>query len=546
MLKIKSPSRKSTESNPVKDAGEVTSRVNALLDTGKYADAYPLLERLTTLQNQSTSLHVTAGLVALQLERTSDAVSHFQEALGIDPDHFDAGYNLALVQMMNGEWDEALSCLLHLRRLQPQNASLLNDIAVIWTEKGNLGRALASYARAMKADADNSNTRNNAMDLCLQNDLIRHGLKLLKRQQESQSTGPTTHAEINRWVQILEDASERQGDDSLSDIESICQISDPITDHMRIACFASQATFIKDVMDDFATNSEVRYFKGETVDQMRELMEWADIAWFEWCDSFLIEATKLSKTCKIICRLHSYEAFTDMPSQVDWSKVDHLVFVNQSVQEIFRQQVKVEIPTSVIYNGVNLNRYCIPRDQQPSKKIASVGYINYKKNPALLLYCFKKIHEYDSEYSLHIAGTYQDSRIQLYIDHFLKQNPLPVCFEGWVEDMPAWYADKGYVISTSLFESFHYSIAEGMASGLMPLIHNWYGADYLYPREYLFSDPDDCMRLLRQLESGDQTAKREINRKYITERFNQDDKHAELLGLMNKLAREEAHTLVKG
>jgi len=195
---------------------------------------------------------------------------------------------------------------------------------------------------------------------------------------------------------------------------------------------------------------------------------------------------------------------------------------------------------------VNLERFTIPQGKQRSKKIASVGYINYKKNPALLLYCFKKIHEYDSEYSLHIAGQHQDSRIQLYFDHFLRKNPLPVYFDGWVEDMPSWYADKGYVISTSLFESFHYSIAEGMASGLLPLIHDWYGADFLYPRDYLFSDPGVCLELLRQLEKSDIRERRQTNRQYIARRYNQNDKVSELMALIEGLARQPIAAQTKG
>ena len=131
------------------------------------------------------------------------------------------------------------------------------------------------------------------------------------------------------------------------------------------------------------------------------------------------------------------------------------------------------------------DKFTIPSNKKYGKRICSIGYINYKKNPALLLYCFKAIHDYDSSYRFHIAGTHQDPRIQIYFDHLLPKLNIPVSFDGWVEDVPGYLRDKDYVISTSLFESFHYSIAEGMASGLLPLIHDWFGASYLYPEEYL-------------------------------------------------------------
>jgi len=103
--------------------------------------------------------------------------------------------------------------------------------------------------------------------------------------------------------------------------------------------------------------------------------------------------------------------------------------------------------------------------------------------------------------------------------------------------MPSWYDDKDFVISTSLFESFHYSIAEGMASGLLPLIHNWYGARNLYPGKYLFDDPDQCLDLLKQLESSDRKKMQTENRQLILNRYNQVDKSEEISDLVRQVMR---------
>ena len=202
------------------------------------------------------------------------------------------------------------------------------------------------------------------------------------------------------------------------------------------------------------------------------------------------------------------------------------------------------VPKTVIHNGVDTDRFTIPENKTYGKKIASVGYIYYKKNPALLLYCFKKIYEYDPEFTFHIAGLYQDPRIKLYFDNFLEESPLPIEFCGWVKDMPEWYKDKDYVISTSLFESFHYSIAEGMASGLMPIIHNWYGAKHLYPEEHLFADPDACLELIKEFEKNDRCKQAQINRKFISNRYNLDDKFGQISRLMNKVIIEHSRKVV--
>ncbi|MDZ4722881.1 MAG: glycosyltransferase family 4 protein [candidate division Zixibacteria bacterium] len=313
----------------------------------------------------------------------------------------------------------------------------------------------------------------------------------------------------------------------------------PSLRNQKIAFFATHQMFLAEIISALSINNQVRLFEGTTVERMAALLDWADIAWFEWCDALLIQATHLPQKCKIVCRLHSYEAFTDMPSHVDWSKVDSLIFVNDSVRQLFEQQVSHEtrasLPLAVIHNGVDTAKFVIPHSKVLTKKIASVGYINYKKNPTLLLYCFKKIHEYDPGYSLYIAGSHQDPRIELYFQHFLQRNPLPIYFDGWIDDMPQWYRDKSFVISTSLFESFHYSIAEGMSCGLIPLIHDWYGADLLYPNEFLYSDPDDCLRLLQTIEKSDTAQTACDNRKFIQQRYSQNDKVREIEQLLSQL-----------
>ena len=68
-----------------------------------------------------------------------------------------------------------------------------------------------------------------------------------------------------------------------------------------------------------------------------------------------------------------------------------------------------------------------------------------------------------------------------------------VVFHGWVEDIPAWLDDKHFLLTTSVFESFGYGIAEAMAAGLKPLIHNFPGAARLYPSELTFNTVAQCV-----------------------------------------------------
>lgn len=542
MLRIQS--HQSTESGSLSELSveDLTQSANRLLQENNLGEAYPYLAQLARVNGDNPEVQLTAGLVAVKLDRPAEARDHFKRAVDSDPNDFNANYNLALVEVLLNQTREALARLRHLRRLHPDNSALLNDMAVIWSDNQRPGRALGAFSRALKINPNDSLTRNNAMKFCLDQNLLEPGRRILTQQQQTKGLTDLSKAEIHRWQEIIGSAAETTASETIPKIElsERKQLMD-----RKIAFFASQQTFLTDIMKELSLHNEVRVFQGQSLDDMRDMMAWADLAWFEWCDQHIIAATQLPSTCKVVCRLHSYEAFTDMPAKVNWDKVDHLLFVNESVREIFRQQVKTPVVTSVIHNGLDLSKYPLPVDKPLTKKIASVGYINYKKNPALLLYCFKKLHQHDPGFTLHVAGTHQDPRLKLYFDHFLSKNPLPVYFDGWVEDMPSWYADKSFVVSTSLFESFHYSIAEGMACGLIPLIHNWYGAGDLYPHGFLFNDPDDFVELMLRVQGGDVNRVRETNRQFIADHYALEDKTAEisvlLAGLFDETATNQSH-----
>lgn len=55
-------------------------------------------------------------------------------------------------------------------------------------------------------------------------------------------------------------------------------------------------------------------------------------------------------------------------------------------------------------------------------------------------------------------------------------------------DLPEWYAGVDFALSTSDFESFHFTIADGAAAGCTPIILPWEGADEIYPKEWVYAD----------------------------------------------------------
>ncbi len=536
----KAPGRQLETDN--KSHGKFIKNLNNLLENNQLAEALPILNTLAGQSPDDPELWVTAGLVALSLDKQDEASRSFELALKADPKNIDALYNSALLAMSQGLSDKAIEYFETIAAVNPEDANVYNDLAVTWIDKSNINKVKECFARAIELNPNYTQARKNAMEFAADHNQQEWGRQLLDRNRALPGVSDETVKDIKSWEDKIAPES---SDISVVAVRSDKAVTSDRITGKKIAFFANHKEFVKDIIKRLENdNNQIVEYSADSGQSMSELLNSVDLAWFEWCDNLVIEASRLPKTCPMICRLHSYEAFTEMPSQVNWENVDHLIFVNKSVMELVGEPSASIVPKTVIHNGVDIDRFTIPKSKTYGKKIASVGYINYKKNPGLLLYCFKKIYEYDPEFTFHIAGLHQDPRIKLYFDNFLKESPLPIEFCGWVKNMPAWYQDKDYVISTSLFESFHYSIAEGMASGLMPLIHNWYGAKHLYPEEHLFADPDACLELVKNFENNDSCKQALLNRKFISNRYNLDDKFSQISRLMNKVVSEHSRKVV--
>lgn len=276
---------------------------------------------------------------------------------------------------------------------------------------------------------------------------------------------------------------------------------------MKIVFFVKEGldTFINDIIDSLSIEFETKKVTIKTNKEMNLIekwMNWADICWFEWCDELILYGSKLAiaKERKIICRLHSYEAFTNYPVQVYWNNVDKLIFVAEHLQKYVIDSCKInKEKTIVIPCGVNMDKWTF-QERSPGYAIAYAGYINYKKGPMLLLHAFKAIYDRDDRYKLYIAGRYQDPRYLLYFKQMTKELGLEnnLFFEGWQGDLEKWLEDKNYILCSSLLESQNMSVMQAMAKGIKPVIHNFAGANLIYPKKYLWNTIDEAVEMITE------------------------------------------------
>lgn len=227
-----------------------------------------------------------------------------------------------------------------------------------------------------------------------------------------------------------------------------------------------------------------------------------DVVWYEFTDEVFARATQMPKECKIVNRLHSYELFTDIFNKVNWDNADILCASSDYVKDLLEAKRRdIDFPPIVaLANGPNLNSMTIPDGKVYNKKIAVVGRINYKKNLPLAIYCLDAVR--DLGYEMHFIGGSQDRRFDFYLKHLVTTLGLQgqAFFHGEIpyRDVPEALSDMGYILSSSLFESFGQSIMEGIAMGCLPIIHDFPGSKGRFSEmgDIFFLTPNEFVRVM--------------------------------------------------
>jgi len=272
---------------------------------------------------------------------------------------------------------------------------------------------------------------------------------------------------------------------------------------MAFVCLNGLDSFIHDIANEMCKEYEVKKFIVSKEKEIYSAVDWADILWLEWGNDSTVLATSYKGIIgkKVIVRIHGYEVFTDIPPKIKWAVVDRLVFVAEHKRDLFFSQfgeIIARDKTCILRNGIDSNKFNIAVNKTKNKNIACIGNINYRKGIDLLLQFFYELLQVDGEYKLYIRGTHQDARYQLAIDTMIKELGLQnhVIFVGRVEDINKWLANMTYIVSSSLEESFHYSIGEGMLAGLKPIVHAWTESRDIWPQEYIFKNSAEFKQII--------------------------------------------------
>lgn len=416
--------------------------IQELFDKGRFQE---VIDYFSNLEPKDEREYLILALSFYNLGRKNKAIAMLNRMLKIYPNNMDALFNLAIIHYQLRNWNKVKEIGEKFYNIESSSWEINDILSDLYVFEGNFEKALTH----MKTALEN-----------VPSELL---------------------SELKVKFQLLKEK---------------IQIS---INKKKIAfiCAAGLDNFINDIIEGLSDGYWVRKFTVTSDKEIYEAIDWADIVWFEWANEVAIIGTNYPGIVgkKVIVRLHSYEVLCDLPKKIKWDVVDKLVFVAPHIKNIFFNEFSKfvgDISSEIVYNGIDLDKFTF-KERKPGYNIAWVAHINYKKNPSMMLQIIRKLYEIDPNYKLHVAGDFQDKRYEYYFKYMVKEMGLEnnVIFYGWVDDIDEWLEDKNYLLSTSIHESFGYSIMEAMAKGIKPVIHNFYGARELYDLSLICSTIDE-------------------------------------------------------
>ena len=424
--------------------------------------------------------------------------------------------NSLSVELMHGEEffsqgsiKAAKKVFLRIAGGHPPCKEALNNLGVIAYQEGKLAEAVSYFKKSLAIDPSYEDARINLTDLSLQ--------EASNKIRPSTPTGKEPAGKITAGLANTKLAIINSWDNKFTDL------------YVR----------------HFSKKNQVQKIKPRSENDLKEILNWADIIWSQWCNEPLVYLSKQKTAAVLVTHIHSYEILSpSLMENVVWNRIDGAIFVadhmRHNANRLWIKQL-ISIPQTTVYNSIDLSEYPLYQ-RAPGKNIGYVGYINHKKGIGLLLQCIKAAVDCDPAFRLHVAGTFQEIRFEVYMKHLIEQMGLAnnVVLHGWVKDIPNWLGSMQYVVSTSPWEGCPLNVIEAMACGIKPLIHNWQGAKDLFPPGLVFNTVGEFIDLLTSRDY-DSTAYRH----HVQTHFNGDLNVLKIEAFLESLLQKRGPDKVK-
>jgi glycosyltransferase involved in cell wall biosynthesis len=269
----------------------------------------------------------------------------------------------------------------------------------------------------------------------------------------------------------------------------------------------------------------------------RELLSRADLVFCEWClgNAVWYSRNKLPWQ-RLVVRLHAQEMRLQYLEQVNWEAVDALVTICPRNHDLILERFPfLARKTHLIYNSISCSLLNQPKLPGAEFNLGIMGICPMLKAPHLAFEILLRLKQIDGRYTLFVKGKHAREYDWLwrrpieraYYEQFYSEidrspHGNSVVFETYGDDVSLWFSKIGFILSTSDFEGSHQSVAEGMASGAIPIIRNWPGSELLYPAKYVVTSVEEAVAaILRWKQEAEYEQEAAFCRTYAQQCFDE-------------------------
>lgn len=249
-----------------------------------------------------------------------------------------------------------------------------------------------------------------------------------------------------------------------------------------------------------------------------EAVHRADVVFADWADKGAVWAsTRLRPGARMIVRIHSVDVLSPAVHLVDWTRVSDVVFVGEHLRRIFLELLGERVAhlrTHVIPNIVSLPEPPADAPEPDARTLVMIGWGQRVKDPLMALEILAGLRRREPGWRLRLIGNdflpTTSEAVRSYMSRFRKRLIQPdlidaVDFVGQTRDVAHHVAGAGFVLSTSLRESFHIGAMEGVAAGAFPVVREWpayaryQGAAGIFPAECVVTTVEEAVELIWSL-----------------------------------------------
>ncbi|MDA0565969.1 glycosyltransferase [Streptomonospora sp. S1-112] len=272
----------------------------------------------------------------------------------------------------------------------------------------------------------------------------------------------------------------------------------------------------------------------------KELAAWADVVICEWCGpNALFYAEHKRPDQRLVVRLHRFELYAEWPRKLDIDKVDAVVCVSPYYASLTRELAGYPADKVIVLpNWVDVAQLDRPKLPGAEFTLGMIGIAPSRKRLDRGIEVLGELRRRDPRYTLAVKSkqpwdywwVWNRPEEREYYERTyrtVQRDPLlseGVVFDPFGPDVATWLRRVGFMLSTSDDESFHLAPAECAASGGVPAVLTWPGADTIYSARWLHDSTEEMADAIHAIvsegrfDAARRAAQAEINENYSLSR----------------------------